>query len=145
MAQIEQKALAFVTRAADIQNYYVVKLVVTRPGPLPEVSIVRYPVIRGREDKRVQKRLVMTVYNDTIYRIRTTLRADAWTLAVNDQIVDSWSDDRLETGGVGLFAARGERARMYDLRVRHQDDTIGKVLAHIAEPRTQSSREISPR
>jgi hypothetical protein len=140
MGQIEQKALAFVTRAADIQNYYVVKLVVTAPGPLPEVSIVRYPVIEGREGKPVRRRLVMTVYNDTIYRVRTTLRADSWTLSVNDQVVDSWTDDRLASGGVGLFCARGERARMYDLRVRHQDDTLGKVLAHIADTRSEASK-----
>jgi hypothetical protein len=140
MAQIEQKGLAFATRAADIQNYYAVKLVVTQPGPLPEVSIIRYPVVNGRESKRVQKRLVMTVYNDTIYRMRTTLRGDSWTLAVNDQIVDSWTDDRLSAGGVGLFSAKGEKARIYDLRVRHQDDTIGKMLATIADTRPQASK-----
>jgi hypothetical protein len=141
LAQIEQKALAFVTRAADIQNYYAVKLVVTQPGPLPEVSIVRYPVVNGREAKRVEKRLVVTVYNDTIYRVRTTLRGDTWALAVNDQIVDSWTDDRLAMGGVGLFSTKGEKARIYDLRVRHQDDTIGKVLATIADTRPQATRE----
>jgi hypothetical protein len=129
-----------VTRAADIQNYYAVKLVVTQPGPLPEVSIVRYPVIAGREAQRVEKRLVMTVYNDTIYRVCTTVRGDTWALAVNDQVVDSWTDDRLATGGVGLFSAKGEKARMYDLRVRHQDDTIGKMLATIADTRPQATK-----
>ncbi|HET8546354.1 MAG TPA: hypothetical protein VFL57_00040 [Bryobacteraceae bacterium] len=140
MGQIERKALAFVTRAADIQNYYVVKLVVTRPGPLPEISIVRYPVLEGREAKHVEKRLVMTVYNDAIYRVRTTVQGDTWAFAVNDQVVDSWTDDRLAAGGVGLFSAKGEKARIYDLRVRHQDDTIGKVLATIADTGPQATR-----
>ena len=140
IGQIEQKALTFVTRAADIENYYVIKLVVTQPGPLPEVSIVRYPVIGGSEGQRVRKRLVMTVYNDTIYRVKTALNGDTWALSVNDRVVDSWTDERLATGGVGLFCGKGEKARMYDLRIRHQDDTIGKVLATITPTTSEATK-----
>jgi hypothetical protein len=97
-------------------------------------------VINGREAKRVEKRLVMTVYNDTIYRVRAAVTGDTWALSVNDKVVDSWTDDRLSSGGVGLFSAKGEKARIYDLRVRHQDDTLGKVLATIADTRPQATK-----
>jgi hypothetical protein len=132
LGQIENKALGFTVRSADIKNYYAVKLVVRTPGPVPVISILRYAVIDGKESNRFEKRLPVTVYNDTIYRIRLTAREDTFTFSVNDQVVDSWSDDRLPEGGIGFFSGEDERARIYDVRLAHQDDTIGKMIAFVA-------------
>ncbi len=45
---IDKKALSWVVRAKDFDNYYVVKLVVTKAGPLPTMGITRYAVIDGK-------------------------------------------------------------------------------------------------
>src|SRR5262249_33126931 len=50
---IDQKAMSWVVRAADFDNYYVIKLVVLKPGPLPQIGITRYAVVNGRADSRV--------------------------------------------------------------------------------------------
>src|SRR5690242_19673637 len=55
IAQIESSGLGFAARAADINNYYAIKLVTARPGPVPAIDIVRYAVIGGQEQERARK------------------------------------------------------------------------------------------
>jgi len=143
LGQIEKKALGFTVRSADTQNYQAVKLVVKRPGPLPVVSIVHYAVVDGKESARQETRLPIQVFDNTIYRIRLSVRDDTFTLAVNDQVVDAWVDNRIAKGGVGFFAGAGESARVYDMRVYHQADALGKALAYIAKKEPQGEKGIS--
>jgi hypothetical protein len=143
LGQIEKQALGFTVRSADTQNYQAVKLAIKTPGPLPVISIVHYAVVAGAESARLERRLPVTVFNDTIYRVRLAVRDDTFTLAVNDQVVDAWVDNRIATGGVGLFAGKGERSRIYDLRVYHQADALGKALALIADKEPQGEKRIS--
>ena len=143
LGQIEKKALGFTIRSADTQNYQAVKLAIKAPGPIPVISIAHYAVVAGTESARQEKRLPITVFNDTIYRIRLVVRDDTFTLAVNEQVVDAWSDNRIATGGVGFFAGRGERSRVYDVRVYHQTDALGKALALVANKEPQGEKGIS--
>ena len=48
LGMVDKKALSWVVRAKDFDNYYVVKLVVTKAGPLPTMGITRYAVIDGK-------------------------------------------------------------------------------------------------
>ena len=48
LGMIDKKAMSWVVRAADFQNFYVVKLVVLKPGPLPTIGA---DSIRGGERK----------------------------------------------------------------------------------------------
>ncbi len=48
LGMIDKKALSWVVRAADFDNYYVVKLVVLKPGPLPTIGVTRYAVVNGK-------------------------------------------------------------------------------------------------
>ena len=43
---IDKKALSWVVRAADFENFYVVKLVVLKAGPMPAIGLTRYAVIQ---------------------------------------------------------------------------------------------------
>jgi hypothetical protein len=133
LGEIERKTLGFTVRSADIQNYQAVKLVVKTPGPLPVVSVVRYAVVDGKVSAQSEKRLPLTVYKDTIYQVRVTARGDTFTLAVNDLVVDDWTESRLGSGGVGFFTPKGDQARVFQVRVYHQADTLGKALAYIAK------------
>ena len=53
LGMIDKKALSWVVRAKDFDNYYVVKLVVLKAGPLPTLGITRYAVIDGKAQARV--------------------------------------------------------------------------------------------
>jgi hypothetical protein len=132
LAQIDEKALGFVFRAADLNNYYAVNFVVAQPGPLPIVEIVRYTVIQSREGPHVVRRLAIPVRNDMWYRVRLDVRGHDFTLNIQDQVADYWSESRLRQGGVGFFCGRGERARLRWVEVSHQHDTLGKLCAYLA-------------
>lgn len=132
LEEIDQKALGCAFRAADLDNYYAVKLVVVRPGPLPLVHLVRYAVIKGKEGRHVEKPLPFTTRPDTLYRVLVDVRGSDFTIMVQGQVVDFWSDDHLRQGGVGFFCGRGERARLRWVEVSHQYDALGRLCAYLA-------------
>lgn len=129
---IDKKALSWVVRAADFNNYYVVKLVVLKPGPLPAIGLTRYAVINGQADERNDAIVPIDAREDMLYRVRLDVRQDTFTLMVQGQMVDTWSEPRLKSGGVGFFSARGEASRVRWLQVTHQYDALGRLCAYLA-------------
>jgi hypothetical protein len=132
LGEIDQKAIGWVFRAEDLKNYYAMKLVVVKPGPLPLVDMVRYAVINGKEGPQVHKPLPMTVRSDMLYRLMVDVRGADFTVMAQGQVVDFWTDHRLQHGGVGFFSGRGERARLRWVEVSHQYDALGRVCAYLA-------------
>ncbi len=132
LGEIDQKAIGRVFRAEDLKNYYAMKLVVVKPGPLPLVDMVRYAVINGKEGPQVRKPLPLTVRADMLYRLMVDVRGADFTVMAQGQVVDFWTDHRLQHGGVGFFSGRGERARLRWVEVSHQYDALGRVCAYLA-------------
>jgi hypothetical protein len=132
LGEIDQKAIGWVFRAQDLKNYYAMKFVIVKPGPLPLIEIVRYAVIDGKEGPHVHKPLPMTVRNDMLYRVLIDVRGADFTVLAQGQVVDFWTDHRLPHGGVGFFGNRGERARLRWVEVSHQYDALGRVCAYLA-------------
>jgi hypothetical protein len=131
LGEIDQKALGWAFRAQDLNNYYAMKFVVEKPGPLPQVHIVRYAMINGKEGPHVDKPLPMTVRTDMLYRIQVIVRGSDFTVLAQGQVVDFWSDNRLRHGGVGFFCNRGEHARLSWVEVSHQYDALGRLCAYL--------------
>src|ERR1700722_965542 len=131
LGEIDQKALGWAFRAEDLNNYYAMKFVVEKPGPLPQVHIVRYAMINGKEGPHVDKPLPMTVRSDMLYRIQVIVRGSDFTVLTQGQVVDFWSDNRLRHGGVGFFCNRGEHARLSWVEVSHQYDALGRLCAYL--------------
>jgi hypothetical protein len=46
--------------------------------------------------------------------------------------VDRWTDDTLESGGVGFFSEPGERARLYWMKLAANDDLLGRICAYLS-------------
>lgn len=132
LGEIDQKALGWAFRAKDLNNYYAMKFVVVKPGPLPLVHMIHYAVINGKEGPHVDRPLPLTARADTLYRIQVDVHGSDFTVLAQGQIVDFWSDNRLERGGVGFFCNRGERARLRWVEVSHQYDTLGRLCAYLA-------------
>ena len=74
----------------------------------------------------------MTVSADTVYRIVLDVNDQSFTLMVQGKVVDFWSEEQLKSGGAGFFSAKGEKALIQNIRMSHQDDTIGKLFAALA-------------
>jgi hypothetical protein len=132
LAQIERSSVAWAVRATDAQNYYAVKLTVVKPGPRPMISLVRYPVVGGKQGRKVETPLRATLQNDTPYRLAMQVNGRRFAASVEGQQVDAWTDDALPSGGVALFSDAGERARLYWIRVTGNDDLIGRFCALLA-------------
>ena len=132
MGQIERKSLGWTFRAIDDRNYYVAKLTIAKPGPLPLVDLIHYPVTDGKEGPRVRVNLPFSVRNDTLYQIEMNVKGDTFRASVNGHVVDSWTDKVLRAGGVGFFSGQGEASRVRWIRVSDKDDVIGRVCSYLS-------------
>jgi hypothetical protein len=132
LGMIDKKALSWVVRAADFDDYYVVKLVVLKPGPVPTIGVTRYAVIHGVAQDRSDTTAFINAREDMLYRVHMEIHGDTFALTVQGQLVDSWSEPRLRKGGVGFFTARGESSRLRWVQVTHQYDMLGRLCAYLA-------------
>ncbi len=129
---IDKKALSWVVRASDFDNYYVVKLVVVKAGPMPTMGITRYAVINGKAQNRVDTVAPINARPDSLYRASLNVNNDTFLLTLQGIVVDSWTDERLKSGGIGFFAPRGEESRVRWVQVTHQYDMLGRLCAFLA-------------
>ena len=132
LAKIDQRAISWVFRARDLNNYYAMKLVDTSGGVMPQMALVHYAVIEGREGPKKEVPLPLSVSKDTLFRIRMDIQGPHFSVQVQGGVVDYWKDSRLKAGGVGFFSGRGEESRVRWIQVTHQDDMLGKLCAFLA-------------
>ncbi len=132
LGMIDKKALSWVVRAADFDNYYVLKLRVLKPGPRTTLGLTRYAVINGKAQDRVDTPVVMEAQPDTLYRVRLDVDGDNFSLGIQGLMIDSWREPRLAHGGVGFFTARGEESRVRWIALTHQYDMLGRLCAYLA-------------
>jgi len=129
LTQIERKSVGWVFRAVDEQNYYAMKLAVTEPGPRPIVALVRYQVVDGKRESRGETPLQVMMHNNRPYRVQVDVKGNHFLTSIEGQLVDSWSDDRFKTGGVGFFTESSEKARLYWMKVTKNSDLLGKLCS----------------
>jgi hypothetical protein len=132
MGQINHKSLDWAFRAADLHNYYATKLVITRPGPLPNAGLIRFIVLDGRERDRVELPLPLTLDPGVDYRVRVSVRGDHFLTSVNGQLISSWMDSRISRGGVGFFSEDGESALLKWVSVSERDSFLARVASHFS-------------
>lgn len=132
LGQIAGTSMGWVYRAEDLENYYAMKIVTAKPGPLPSLVLVRYTVIAGREEQRVQVPIRMMIHNETPYRVRVNVTGDSFTTSIEGQVIDFWRDDRFKRGGVGLFSEKHGDAKIYWIKLSHQTDFLGKLCAYLS-------------
>jgi hypothetical protein len=107
---------------------------------MPEVVVEHYSVVAGEESERVRAPIHMPLAHDSLYHVRVETRDQNFTVYLNDRVVDTWSDARFPAGGIGLFTGKGEKARITGLRVWHQDDAVGRLLAHVSRDDEKKAR-----
>jgi hypothetical protein len=132
LVQIEAKGVGLVFRASGSRNYQAARLIVDNSNPVPGLMLERYAVLDGKASKPIRVRYPDRYRPDTLYRIHLKVQGDSFTLYLQGQLVDYWSDARLKSGGVGLFCASGERARVAWIRVSHNSDSMGRLCAMLA-------------
>ena len=132
MGQIDRKSMDWAFRAVDTKNYYGTKLVITRPGSLPNAGLVRFVVLDGRERERVELPLPLTLERGVDYHVRVNVEGSRFLTSVNGQLVSSWTDDRISRGGVGFFAEEGESALVKWVSVSDRDSFMARLASHFS-------------
>ena len=132
MGKIERKSVDWAFRAPDLHNYYATKLVITKPGPLPNAGLVRFIVLDGRERERVELPLPLTLERGVDYRVRVSVRGDHFLTSVNGQLVSSWTDNRLSRGGIGFFSEDGESAVLKWVSLSERDSFLARLASHFS-------------
>lgn len=133
MCQIQSRALGFAFRAVDTNNYYAVKIGIVRPGPLPSIALIRYAVINGRAGPKTLVSVPLAVQSDTLYRVVTEVRGDLFSVTLNGQLADAWSDGQFKSGGIGFFTDNGEVSRLRGVHVVDKDDILGRIALHLGQ------------
>ena len=130
--QVEKLGMGWVVRAKDPQNYYAVKVKVLEAGLRPIIAVVHYPVLGGKAGRQVETPLNVMVHNNEPFQVAVNVKGNRFSASIEGEEVDSWSDDRLPSGGVGFFADAGESARLYWMKVTTNDDWLGHVCTMLA-------------
>jgi hypothetical protein len=132
LGQIDRKSMDWAFRAADLHNYYGTKLVMTRPGPLPNAGLVRFVVLDGRERERVELPLPLTLERGVDYKVRVSIRGNHFLTSVNGQLISSWMDSRISRGGVGFFSEEGESSLLKWVSVSERDSFLARIASHFS-------------
>ncbi len=130
--EIEKKSLSWAFRATNEKNYYATKILITKPGPLPNAGLVRYAMVEGHESDRVQLPLPLTLERGNHYRVRVSVQDDHFITFLNGQVISSWSDKRLLRGGVGFFQDSGDPQKVAWINLSERDSFLGRMLAHFS-------------
>lgn len=92
--------VAWVYRAVDPQNYYVLRLELTRYGTW---KIVRYALIDGRRTPPEERVLSQRLPDERRVAVQLEVRGSDFRLYVDGHNVASWQDERLRRGGFGVI------------------------------------------
>ena len=130
--EIESKGIGLVFRASGPQNYQAVRVVVEGSGRTPALMVERYEVADGKVSHLVRTRYPSPFQADTLYRAHLQVRGPEFSLYLQGQLVDFWSDNRVQPGGVGLFCGAGEHARVAWVRVTQNTDSLGRMCSLLA-------------
>ncbi len=130
--QIEKHSLNWAFRATDQNNYYASKLVITKPGPQPNASLLRYVVENGQELERSTSPLFLTLEKGVSYHIRVSVEDDKFVTYLNGQQIGDWTDHKLGRGGVGFISDEDDPQQIAWVDVSERDSFLGRMLAHFS-------------
>jgi len=130
--QIEKRSMSWAFRATNAANYYGAKIVITKPGQVPNAGLVHFAMLNGHEFDRVQLPLPVTLARGENYRVRVSVQDDHFITFLNGQAISSWTDARLKRGGVGFFADDDDEQRVSWINLSERDSFLGRMLAHFS-------------
>jgi hypothetical protein len=117
LAKVESGSAGCVFRAADLNNYYHVRVRMSGTAANPAWELVRGAVVAGTAEPPVTVPLEIALRAKASFRVYMSVAGGDFAVAVEGQEVARWSDSRLRTGGIGFLAEKDDRARLYWVKV----------------------------
>ena len=131
-AAVDKRVIQWLVRATDLSNYHINRLIVTPDAAQTKLELQRWTVYKGRAERVKLVPLPHGPANQSLFSVRVDVRGESVTTYLGDQVIDTFSDPRLATGGIGLAGAPGDQARVYAVRISHQTDFLGKLCSFLA-------------
>jgi len=113
LARIENRSVAWVFRASNFTEYHMCSIKVSQGGGY---EFKRRTVIGGIRGPAVTAPLRQAKTKAAL-TVRLRAAGNEFTVWVDGQSVDNWSDSRLPIGGIGFMGGPDDRARIYWVRV----------------------------
>jgi len=132
VGQIQRRSMSWAFRAPDLHNYYASKLTIDGAGSQLSAGLVRFVVLGGRECERVELPIPIALSRGTDYHVHLTVRGTRFLTSVNGQLVSSWSDSRLNMGGVGFFSEDGDVAGVKWASLTERDSVLGRIASYFS-------------
>jgi len=126
--RVENKALGWVVRAPNHNNYYAAKLAVPERGR-PE--IIRFSVIQGQESRRQHFPIPVNIDKEKFYSYEVRAVGDRILTMVGGRVVDQWRDARFRTGGVGFFSERGDKSSIRWAKLQEGESIADKIRSYL--------------
>ncbi|HEY1183507.1 MAG TPA: hypothetical protein VGE89_04925 [Bryobacteraceae bacterium] len=113
LARIDQKSLSWVFRASDEQNYHLATISISPQGR----TFTRSSVIEDAPGLSVTTPVRQVGSPKAAITILTKVRGNDFTVSIDGETIERWSDNRLAIGGIGFLGAPDQRARLYWIRL----------------------------
>lgn len=108
--------VGLVFRAKDLGNYYAVRLKLLQAGPTPTLSAEFFSVYQFVESPHTEKVLVFSK-NDPVLLVRMDIFGPSFTLYLQDNATEFWTDARMTSGALGFFEEGNKSAEVRGLRM----------------------------
>ena len=123
----DAQGVGWLFRAKDIGNYYAARIKVVSPAPALRLSVEHFTVYLGSEGAHSEK--VLSLPRDVPFlRIRMDVAGPSFTLYLDGNAADYWTDARLANGGFGFFEDW------------HQASDVRSVRMSLSQTRAQLDR-----
>jgi hypothetical protein len=111
----EPRGVGWIFRATDSANYYAAKLRLIQAGAIPTLSAEHFAVVKGVEGAHSRKVITLSRALKEV-AVRMDATGPAFTLFLQGNPSDYWTDERFESGSLGFYEEGGERPVVQGLR-----------------------------
>jgi hypothetical protein len=114
LARIDHRSVTWVFRASNLSEYHLATIASTAAGGY---EFGRGTVIGGVSELAATTPLPMALNRKNAITIRLRAIGNEFTVSLDGQVIDTWTDGRLPVGGIGFMGATDDRARLYWVRL----------------------------
>jgi hypothetical protein len=114
--KVDDPGVGWTFRATDVANYYAMRIKVLSRAPSLKLSVEHFTVHLGNEGSHSEKVLVFP-RNESSLRVRMDISGPSFTLYLQGNAVDYWTDTRLPSGGFGFFEEWNRAADVRSVRM----------------------------
>jgi hypothetical protein len=138
--------VGMVFRAKDLGNYYAVRLKLLNPRTTPTLDVEYFSVYQFAESAHTDKFLMLSKV-DPALRVRLDIFGPTFTLYLQDNATQYWTDARLTSGALGFFEEWNRSPQVNAVRISliQQSELFHQPLGQVFKLFTRNQPSDLPR